>query len=389
VGLRIGSLNVWGLPEPFAEDVHPRIQAIADALPSLDLDVLAFQEVWTPGARHLLLEGARRAGFAHRFVSPAAPGGGLLLVSRVPFESAGFERFRFRGDLERLDRAEYLGGKGLLSARLITQDGPLWLVNTHLHARYRRGQPQLDSAVRLAQLMQIVEFASRHDEPLVVVGDFNCDPGDPEYVVWTGLTGVRDVAAGPGAPPTISRANYYKRNRSDDDRRIDFVFARDGAGVAVESRGSRRLFDRDFPIGDSPRPVSDHYGVQAELRLVGSAAAVRVESAPVATPEIVERARELLQLGRAEADRRERVFAEGAGLFALGSAFAVAASRNRVVSRRRFLRRSLLFAGFAALGPAAGFTTVARVDAPDQDDAFERALGTLDRFENGRRTSIA
>ena len=125
MGLRIGSLNVWGIPEPFAEDVLPRMRAITAEFSALDLDVLLLQEVWSPAAREILVAGGLRAGFDHHFASTAPPGGGLLLLSRDPIEEPRFQRFAFRGDLERVDRAEYLGGKGLLTARIETPSGPV------------------------------------------------------------------------------------------------------------------------------------------------------------------------------------------------------------------------------------------------------------------------
>lgn len=376
--LRIGCLNVWGLPEPFAEDVTPRMHAIAAALGRSRFDLVLLQEVWTPTARSILLEGARRAGFAHVFAPPSAPGGGLLLLSRRPIESPHFERFEFRGDLERIDRAEYLGGKGFLAARVVTEAGGVWIVDTHLHARYRRDASRIDSGVRVAQLMQVVEFVRAQDDPVVVAGDFNCEPGDPEYDVWVALTGARDLAAGPGALPTICRSNAYKSHRSGPDKRIDFFFAVDGASARLAAMPPSRWLDGALHVGGRRLAHSDHYGLAAQI-------AVRPRDAVAAAQETVptgavEHARELLWVGRASADGREESHARSAGAWLAASALALAARQNAKLGRRRFMKRTLLLAGGLALAPAAGLTTVARIDAPDQARAFDRALGRLDRL---------
>ena len=96
--LRIASLNVWGLREPFARDVIPRMHAIADTLPSLKADVIAFQEVWTDEASQILSEAGTRDGLIHRFDAQALTGdSGLLVVARHPISQSRFEPYWMSG----------------------------------------------------------------------------------------------------------------------------------------------------------------------------------------------------------------------------------------------------------------------------------------------------
>jgi len=74
----IGTFNVWGLPEPFTEDLSARMSALAARLLGLDLDVLLIQEAWTDEVRARLREGALRAGFEVAEAAEA-PGGGLMV----------------------------------------------------------------------------------------------------------------------------------------------------------------------------------------------------------------------------------------------------------------------------------------------------------------------
>src|SRR5262249_44519178 len=134
--LRLGTFNVWGLPQPFARHVEQRIRKLAARLPDLDLDVLLVQEAWTARVREILIDAGPRAGFHVSTRNPNASGGGLLILSRLPIQARRFERYVFRGDPERVLDGEYLGAKGFLVARLESADGPISVVNTHLLAHY-------------------------------------------------------------------------------------------------------------------------------------------------------------------------------------------------------------------------------------------------------------
>ena len=64
--LRLGTFNVWGLPEIFGlgEDVTSRTREIARRLRHSDLDVLMIQEAWTEAVRNTLRAGARLAALS-------------------------------------------------------------------------------------------------------------------------------------------------------------------------------------------------------------------------------------------------------------------------------------------------------------------------------------
>ena len=42
--MRLGTFNVWGLPEAFSDDVSSRMRVIAERLAGRDLDILLIQE---------------------------------------------------------------------------------------------------------------------------------------------------------------------------------------------------------------------------------------------------------------------------------------------------------------------------------------------------------
>ena len=267
--VRVATLNAWALPPPLGQDVAFRMRSIGEELRRLDVDVMAFQEVWTAAARALLVEAGRRAGFRESWQPSAwVGGGGLLVLSRWPIERAAFETFDLRGHAERVELGEYVSGKGFVALRIGLPAARLLLVDTHLHARYNHDAPHRYRPHRVAQLSQVVTALVRTADPVILTGDLNFAEGDPEYLVLCGLTGVRDVAAAlDHREPTVLNTNPYRPEMVLPSRRIDFVFLRDGATRGLVPRSVRRVFDQSLELDDGPRAYSDHAGVLAELEV--------------------------------------------------------------------------------------------------------------------------
>ncbi len=375
----IGTFNVWGLPEPFTEDLSARMSALAARLLGLDLDVLLIQEAWTDEVRATLREGGLRAGFEVAEAAEA-PGGGLMVLSRRPIRSSRFERFGFRGDPERITKGEFFGGKGFQTVTVDEEDGGrLSIVNTHLHARYRRARPRLNSAVRTAQLLQLVGAVDRLEGAAILGGDFNCTPGDPEYRIFVELTGAREVGSPAGSHPTISRANYYKRGREDPDKRVDHLFVR-AAGRGWEASEQRLLFAEPVRIRGGARSLSDHFGFRARIRidrLAPELAAREALQTARPSPETLDLARRLLGEGRAEVNRRERKHFWHAGAWVGTAALAAGLRRRSPIDRRRFLRGTAGLIAGLSLAPAFGYTTLARLDSDYKREAFDQAQAVL------------
>jgi endonuclease/exonuclease/phosphatase family metal-dependent hydrolase len=366
--IRAATLNTWGLPELFAEDVEIRLREIGRRLPELQLDAIAFQEVWTADAQGLLLDAGARAGLEHAWhVEPGLRSSGLLVLSRFPIESVRFERFLLHGDPS---IGDYYGGKGFAELSLQTPMGPLVLVDTHLHARYASSVPHQYRVHRIGQIVQLSASARSVRAPLLVAGDFNLEEGDEEYDVLLGLIGLRDAAAELGRrEPTVTRENPYRTTSAKPDRRIDLLLARSGVETGVRLHHVERSFDEPFDHLGRRLACSNHAGVLLELDLEAGAGA----------PLPATRRGALSSAGRVLAEGRERVRdqrADGRLAAGLGLGVAVVASasiRTPPVTRRRLLRGALQTAGMVALAPVLGFSFVSEVVAPGE----LRALDTL------------
>ncbi len=316
-----------------------RMAAIADALPKLAPDLLAFQEVWTDASRDTLVAGARAAGLQSIWHPPATTGsGGLLIASRFPLTEVHFEAYRARGFPERIQHSDYWGGKGFVRARVETPEGAVVFANTHLHANYALpGDVDEYVGVRTAQLVQLASGLRDTPAPLLAVGDFNLVESEDGYAVLRGLSGLNDVAATLDRRETTTRAGNPYRRKARDDGRIDYVFERPGGRQRLVPTSIERIFDASLQFRGEPGNYSDHAGLLATFDFE----AHRSTPGPTDHTAIV-RARTLLAEGRALALHRRNTQRQTATAAGLGVLVSAGATRQPLLTRRRFLRNTLL-----------------------------------------------
>jgi endonuclease/exonuclease/phosphatase family metal-dependent hydrolase len=350
--------------------------AIGRRLCDLDVDVAAFQEVWTRGSRRALRAACAPAGLEHVWTHHTAFGGsGLLVLSRLPIAAAHFEPFSVRGHPERVDHGDYYGGKGFLRISLEHPEGALSFVTTHLHARYAADVEHAYVPQRIAQIVQLASAIWSSEEPTLAVGDFNFTESDVEHRVLCGLAALRDVAAELDArQATALRGNPFRGVRKPD-RRIDYVFARDGVHARVAPLRIERVFDEVFTLEGRDASVSDHAGLLAELEILPGGTGYLAPRSPSAIQE----ARVWLARGRADAVARREGARTYAGL-GLACAGTVALGRRRLtpISRRRVLRGGLGALALLALPPSVGLSLVSEVVAPEEMRAFDALSARLD-----------
>lgn len=375
--LRVATLNVWALPGLLAPDVGARMQAIGGRLAALDLDVAAFQEVWTDAARHRLVAAGRAAGLVNDWHHKPSFGGGLLVLTRLPIRSARFDAFSVRGDPGRPDHPDYYGGKGWATLELMTGAGPVAFVDTHLHARYSRDVAHEYRAQRVGQIVELGLASRELGIPVVAVGDFNIVDTDPEHAILIGLTGLRDIASELAAPSaTVLSGNPYRTQSSKPDRRVDYVLARDGDGAAIISHSALRVFDEALELDGDAASCSNHAGVLAELEIVPGAG----RPLPPPSSQAIALATQILHEGRRETKHRRRGDRAWAGAGVGAALLASLSMRAPRVSRRRLLRTALQAGALLALTPGVGLSIVAEVLTPDELRAFDQLALRLTRL---------
>ena len=188
-----------------------------------------------------------------------------------------------------LQMAHALGSQGarlLLSARLATPAGPIWVHTTHLHYRLDDGLAREHQVVAVDDAIRALGRGNT-DAPQILCGDLNATPDADEVRFLRGLctlagrrTHWQDAwlrlhpEPGPGDGPaqgiTWSSDNEQTRplRSLDIDRRIDYVLVtsrkKDGRGTV--HRCEVVLTDRDGEGADGVC-ASDHYGVLAEIQI--------------------------------------------------------------------------------------------------------------------------
>ena len=179
-------------------------------------------------ARSLALRDARSGESGDSGPDGARRQYGIALLSRAPLEEA-------RNLL--LTRPKGGEQRGLLGAAIAVEGRRVRVFCTHLQHRSR--------TERLAQATQIAESLAAAGGPVVVMGDLNARPGDPEIAPLTAVLDDAWAVAGDGAGFTFDAATPHAR--------IDYVLTSDD----VVARHAA-VIDTD---------ASDHLPVLADLEL--------------------------------------------------------------------------------------------------------------------------
>ncbi len=361
--LRVLTLNVWGLPPGLARHREIRMRAIgerfiASAEDDSSPDVIALQEVWTRGARQILVAAGRRAGYNSLWHREAAFGGsGLLVMSRLPILRADFTQYRLAGLPQRIQHADYYGGKGFASLDLDTPLGPVSLITSHLHANY---SPRIEEdeyiGIRAAQVVELAAHIHGLDTPVVALGDFNTREGEAAYEILLGLSGLRDLAVELDRRQATCMAPHPYRQADAEAERIDLILSRRGRGLGIREQAIERRFDETLDFEGAAGSYSDHAGVFAELEIASDPLAAGTLPGPPLDPRALELAAVELAAGRALAvERRQRESSLATPAIATGLLLGGAAWRIRR-SRRRFL--SALTSTLASLGLGGGLAAL-------------------------------
>jgi hypothetical protein len=136
-----------------------------------------------------------------------------------------------------------------------------------------RRTPHAYRAHRVGQIAELSLASRELERPVVLLGDLNFTDDQPEHAILTGLTGLRDAAAELDSPSaTVLRTNPYRAHSRKPDRRVDYVFTRDGGGDAIVPLHTRRVFDEPLELRGEPASCSNHAGARRAGLVPGRAA---------------------------------------------------------------------------------------------------------------------
>ena len=249
--MRIATYNIahgadYTLYGTMAEEILPvDLTKLADAIRSLDADVIALNEVYErfdadEGGNRQTERLAALADYPYHVYAAGADLGfciiGNAVLSRYPI--LGVSTFPVPAPTveERPEREQdWFEDRAVLSVRISVEGKPLRVISTHF------GLNPSEQSRMIATLLPLLEG----EEPTVLLGDFNMRP-DAEALAPL-LARLTDAAAKCGTPePTFS--SYHP------DRRIDYILY--NQGLNATSCRTKNL------------PNSDHLPLSATLTFV-------------------------------------------------------------------------------------------------------------------------
>ena len=263
-GLHVMSFNVRGSQHPDGKNEWPRRARLnVDCIRGCMPDLIGFQEfqkgnretydTGLPGYERLFgpgYENRKPYAFNAIYYDPqrlALLESGGFWLSETPGErSRSWESQQVRS----VNWARFRGAPGVEFVHL----------NTHLD--HRSGQARVEGS-RLV-LRSLDEIAG--DAPVLITGDFNCNPGSKTYGIYESA-GFADVhrLAGNAPERTFHRfegEGFKPKKSPPPEGRLDWVLVREGSASGWEVRDCRTVRD-----GEPPVYPSDHYPVVAELRI--------------------------------------------------------------------------------------------------------------------------
>ncbi|WP_291573171.1 endonuclease/exonuclease/phosphatase family protein [Bradyrhizobium sp.] len=268
--------NRWRMPV----DAHSgeRLAAAPRLLSSLEADIIALQEVYSPTDREVLAR-AMAELYPFQAGSPkmrSLVGNGLMLLSRFPILHSAFMPCRGspRWTLP-------FWKQGLLAVELdLPSIGRTRLIDAHIAASVPFGDANsmASKANRNREIDQLLSAANAGEVTAILAGDFNTSPAiHPEHYDRIISAGYVDafVASNPPAAKDgftwdcANPLNARGRFRHAPSQRIDHVFVRGGHSAPLKPVAAEIVLqDRVVQTASGQLiPLSDHYGLLVSLAL--------------------------------------------------------------------------------------------------------------------------
>jgi len=237
-------------PEAFGEYDLDRV---AEVIRRVGPDIVGLQEVDRFNPRSLGVDqpaelgemlGMDRCFGANAFFDPGEYG--LAILSRFPMVSSINTPLPSTMGWE---------GRGLLEATIRVPDsGDVMIFNTHLQVGHEGTEAEA-AQQRRAQAVMVAGRIRNLKGPVVLMGDFNAQPGDPELEPFDFLMDAWSVAGDGGPGLTIP-----SHPATEPEVRIDVIYVNNGFRVTSASV---------FTKGPAPY-ASDHLPVVAELEILAA-----------------------------------------------------------------------------------------------------------------------
>lgn len=263
--LKVLTINIWNRQGPWPQ----RRLLLRSGIERLAPDVVGLQEVIHADvdSQAQLLS----AGLGYRFAfGEAIPRGdgsayGNAVLSKFPIE---------RERVFPLPGADQDEPRSVLSVEVITPDGRVPVLVTHLAYRLEHGFVRERQAQALADILDKEVPRGGDYLPAILMGDFNASPDTTEIRFLLGLHALEgrscclaDCYGETGEPPGYTfdgRHNAFAAPWHERPRRIDYILVR---GPELNGRGKPMASQVVFTEVVDGITASDHYGVFATIHM--------------------------------------------------------------------------------------------------------------------------
>ncbi|ETN75632.1 endonuclease/exonuclease/phosphatase family protein [Necator americanus] len=183
VELRVLTLNVWCLPQPWpigSKDRKYRLKKLAEAILEENYDIIGLQEVWSENDYLDMVDRLSSTFRFHHYFHSGFTGSGVCVFSRHPIVSTLTHRYSLNGFAHHIHRGDWFGGKVVGLVELEVGEIRVNFYTTHLHAEYDR-ENDLYLPHRTSQSFELSQFVrhTAHGADIVIVtGDLNMEPED-------------------------------------------------------------------------------------------------------------------------------------------------------------------------------------------------------------------
>ncbi len=258
--LRVLSLNILhGFPD--FENLSTRLELIAEEVAHQGADVVLLQEVpwtWQLGSAARILAERTQMNYAYlrsngnRYAILFEEGSAVL--SRFPIIGVEFAELQ--------PSAGWFENRTVLHATLEIPNGYIEVYVTHL--THRDGTTNRLQALRLQDYVEA--YQSSH--PAIIGGDFNATPDSPQIetlrLFWKDVF-LATHATETGYTCCIDNLNLGPAEPLE--KRIDYLFFREGFSSSLHLTDVQMAFDQPFKTAYGWQWVSDHIGLLAVFRI--------------------------------------------------------------------------------------------------------------------------
>lgn len=375
---RVISLNCWGVPL-VAKDRVLRMQAIGDALASMNLDLIALQEIYLQSDREIIIEKLNQANrYYAKYFQSGVMGSGLFILSRHPILENNYWKFSLQGRPNDLIRPDYYAKKGLAYVRIDSPAGIIDLYNTHLVAPYDEIGENVYFSHRVAQAYQIAQIlnAISQKTPAILAGDLNCPPEELTYRLLLQNASLTDsyAEANPGDPGyTITEEIPYIKFHEPE--RADYILFRSGGNLRMALMDSSLVLDQ-LPEGLDVKiqAYSDHFGVLSEFNLALETEPVFQNNGPIMEGDELEETI-LAGIKKTKTTSKNSIFMFIIGL--LSSIAIIKLLTNTKISRRGFLKVGLTVFVYL-IWVSSGLNLLTFFNSEKENESFQKILDDLD-----------